>query len=185
MKELMCSELVSRFRDMSDCLVVDYTRVSAPMADELRVLLRKHGAKMRVVRNRIAYRAFKEIGLSDLCTFVQGPSAIIYGSDLGLMCKVVAKWAREHARLGLRGGLCGRAPVTSDDVRRIAELPSIEVLRTRMVSLIARPLMGIAFAAKSVPTRVVVALDGVREKKERDSTSGQPSVVSHELKAEG
>jgi large subunit ribosomal protein L10 len=169
LKELMTRELSSRYAGLQDCLIVNYTRVTASEADELRTELRQIGVRMQVVKNRLGARAFQEIGLSDLCALLKGPSAIVHGPDIVSACKLVVKWSRDHEKLEIRGGLLGRKGLTANEAKRLAELPSAEALRQRAASLVLSPITGILYAVRSVHVKIATALDAIRKRKEQES----------------
>lgn len=173
-KNLMAKELTSRYKDVQDCLVVNYTRVTATEANQLRSELRKQGARMQVVKNRLAARAFKDIGLGEINEFLDGPSAIVSGPDIAVVCKVVKKWSHEHQKLEMRGGLLGRRRLTAPDVKRLAELPSMDALRQRMASLVLSPITGIMYTIRAGTTRIAVAMEAVRKQKEQAAAEEPP-----------
>ena len=167
LKELMTREIATEYADLRDCIVIDYTRVTAVEADQLRAELRKQGAKMQVVKNRLAARAFRESDLSELAAALKGPSAIIYGPDIGSLTKFVSKWAKEHNKVQIRGGIIGRKRLDAGGAKRLAALPPMEALRQQAASLILSPITGIMYAIQAIPTQIAVALGAIRDKKSK------------------
>ena len=173
-RDLMAKELTSRYRDVQDCLVVDYTRVTATETSQLRSELRKQGARMQVVKNRLAARAFKEIGLGEVTEFLDGPSAIVSGPDIAAVCKLVRKWSQDHKKLEMRGGVLGRKRLGAPDVKRLAELPSMDALRQRMASLVLSPITGILYTIQAGAQQIAIALEAVRKQKEQAAPKDEP-----------
>lgn len=169
MKQLMAEELAERHSDLKNCVVMSYAGVSAAEADELRKELRKQGASMEVLRNRIAARAFEKTGLPGMQEIINGPSAMIYGEDIAALCKVYRQWAKNREHVSAQGGLADRKPIMPQDVARIADLPPVEVLRGRMISLVARQIGGLAQGVNSLFSSMARALDEIRKQKEQQS----------------
>ena len=167
MKQLMAEELAERHSELKNCVVMSYVGVSATEADELRKELRKQGASMEVLRNRIAGHAFEKIGLPKMRDFISGPSAMIYGEDIAELCKVYRQWAKNREQAAVHGGLADGQPIMPEDVARIADLPPVEVLRGQMDSLIARQIGGLAQGVNSLFSSMVRALDEIRKQKEQ------------------
>jgi len=168
LKRLMCQELAARYAEVADCVVVDYSGLSAVEADDLRGALRENGARMEVVRNRLATRAFDAIGLGELNPLIEGPSAVVHGEDIAAVCRTLTRWAREHQKLAIRGGALERRRIGPDEVQRLASIPSVEVLRQQMAGLILSPVTGLARAVQGLHRRIAVALEAIRQKKQDD-----------------
>lgn len=169
LKQLMTRQLAGEYAELRDCLVVDYSRVSASEASQLRGELRRQGARMRVVKNRLAQRAFKEVGLDELAAQLDGPCALISGGDLGALCKLVARWSREHEKLSVRGGLLEHKRLTPQQAASVAQLPPLEVLHARIAGAVQSPIAGIACAVRAIGDRLAAALDAIRREKEKAS----------------
>lgn len=169
MKQMMAEELAERHSELNNCVVMSYAGVSATEADELRKELRKQGAGMEVLRNRIAAQAFEKIGLPQMRELIEGPSAMIYGEDIAELCKVYRQWAKGREAVTAQGGLANRQPLKPEDISRIADLPPVEVLRGQMVSLVARQIGGLAQGINSLFSSMVRAMDEIRKQKEQQS----------------
>jgi large subunit ribosomal protein L10 len=178
LKVLVAGELSSRFTGVKDCVVVDYTRVTALESDDLRRELRKVGAKMEVVKNRLATRAFESIGLGELNASLSGPCALVYGADIAAASKVLKKWSADHNKLTVRGGVLGLRRIAVTDVARLAELPPLEVLRARAASLVLSPVVAVMYAVQAVPSRIAVAVDAIRKQKEEASATVASAAAS-------
>ena len=58
---ILLKELTSEFQKMGSCVVVSFNKLQPTQDIELRVKLRAAGVKYRVVRNRLALKAFESL----------------------------------------------------------------------------------------------------------------------------
>ncbi|MFP4055958.1 MAG: 50S ribosomal protein L10 [Candidatus Brocadiia bacterium] len=163
--KLQTEELAQRFRGLSHAVVVDFTGLSAPQADELRALLAEHGGTMMVVKNSLAVRALEQLELPDVAALVDGPTAFVTGSDDPVaLSKRVMDWSRKARVLKVRGGVVEGKALSAQEVQRLAELPSLDVLRAQAVGAIASPLSGLVGALQAVVRNVAAVLQAIAEK---------------------
>ena len=172
LKRLMTREFASHYREVAHCVVVDYSGLTAVEADDLRGALREKGARLEVLRNRLATRAFEEVGLQEVNALIEGPSAIAHGEDIAALCRSVAEWAREHQKLTIRGGTLDRRRISAEEVARLARIPSIDILRAQMAGLVLSPVSGIASVIRSLHRKIAIALEAIRGKKQEDPSQG-------------
>src|SRR5436189_4180790 len=103
-----------------------------PQIDALRSALLQHGAKFQVVKNTLTRRAAEEAGADQLLGMLEGPTAIAFlepDSDPVAAAKVLNEVARVTKILTIRGGVMEGRAITEDDVKELATLPPLDVLR--------------------------------------------------------
>jgi large subunit ribosomal protein L10 len=145
-KERIVAELVERLRTSSTLIVADYRGLDMSAIDDVRTELVKHGARFSVVKNTLTRRAAEAAGVEELNAFLEGPTAIAFVGDGDMVA--VAKALNESARttriLTLKGGILEGRPMTADDVRELASLPPMDVLRGQVLGAVVAPLNAIA-----------------------------------------
>jgi large subunit ribosomal protein L10 len=167
-KELMVAELAAELREMSHAILVDFTGLTAPQADELRATLGEHGASLVVVKNSLAVRALRELGLLDVAEMINGPTAFVRGGDDAVtLSKMLVEWGRGRAPLGVRGGVMDGRAVDATAVAELAALPPLQVLRARVVGAIASPLSGFAGALQGILRSFVGVVKAIAEKEDQ------------------
>lgn len=143
-KERVVSELVERLRASPTLLVADYRGLTMPEIDALRTELLRHGARFSVVKNTLTRRAAEEAGVQALLELLEGPTAIAFieaDGDPVAVAKVLNAAARTNDVLVLRGGVLEGGTISEADVRNLATLPPVDVLRGQLVSAVAGPLI--------------------------------------------
>jgi large subunit ribosomal protein L10 len=142
-KERVVAELADRLRSTETLMVADYRGLSMPEIEELRSRLLEAGARFTVVKNSLTKLAAEAAGTKDVLELVEGPTAIAFleaDGDPVAVAKVLSETARAHDVLVIRGGILDGSLVGDADIKRLATLPSHEVLRAQLAGAVAGPL---------------------------------------------
>lgn len=168
LKELVVKEMVSRYRNVNNYLVVGYQGLKALEFDQLRKDLNKKKISLEIVKNSLAAIAFKEIGITGIVSALSGPSAIVtIEGDPVTMAKETFEWSKKMPPLKLRGGIVDGALLSVVDIGVLAKLPSMQVLRTQVVTGINAPIVGVASAFNSVLRGLATVFQAVKEQKDK------------------
>lgn len=131
------------FADAGAVVVTHYLGLTVAEITDLRGRLRKEGAALKVVKNRLAQKALNGAGAGAHDLF-KGPVAIAYGPDAVSAAKVSAAYARDNEKFTIIGGLMGDQVLDAKGVDVLAKLPSLDQLRGKIVGLLQAPATKIA-----------------------------------------
>ena len=144
-KKLITTEYVARLNASPFFIVVDYTGLTVANFNELRSRLRKGGAEAHVVKNSIFRIAVQEAGIADLAGALNGQLAVITGQkDVSAAAKTLKKFASEFEKPKLKFGHLGNKRLESADLLALADLPSLEVLRGKLLGVLQAPAQKLA-----------------------------------------
>ena len=118
------------------------------------------GAVFRVTKNTLARIAVADTPYAPLDALFTGPTAIAYSADPVAAPKAAVTFARRNDKLAIVGGALPGNLLTTEQVRALAELPSIDELRARMIGLLTTPaarLVGVLQAPGGQLARVLAA----------------------------
>jgi large subunit ribosomal protein L10 len=150
LKRLLSSHLRDALRDSPGVVLVNLGPMTVEKSSELRKFLRgkANGARLRVVHNRTARVAFKEIGYPDTVGgALEGPTAVAYGGDgAPSIAKSLVEWARTDKALVLKGAVAEGEYFDAKGVQALARLPDRKTLRAMLCGAILGPGRGIAAA---------------------------------------
>ena len=187
-KHRVVEQLSERLRDTDTLMVADYRGLTMPEIDELRSKLLEAGARFTVVKNTLARLAAEAAGKQEVLELIDGPTAIAFldsEGDPAAVAKILNDTARTNNVLVIRGGLLEGTVVGDVEIKRLATLPSAEVLRAQLVGAVAAPLTTVVglFAA---PLRDLVGvIDArIRQLEEQGETVPEPEAAAEEPKAE-
>ena len=95
-------------------------------------------------------------------TVTPGSSVRYADPSITAAAKLLADFQKEHEQLQVKAGLVEGQPVTADEVKRLASLPSREQLLSQALGLMQAPLQGFAGAIDSLMYQMVGAIDALR-----------------------
>jgi large subunit ribosomal protein L10 len=168
LKEMMLSEVGERYRGVENMIFVGYRGLSSLAIAEFRTELRKDHVHLRVVRNRIAVRAFEELGRPDkVQDLFDGPTAVMDGEDPVAMAKVALAFAKRNEKLEVKGGVVEGQVLTAREIRQLSTMPGRRDLQAGLVGLMLSPGARLA-AVLSAPAGVLAgAIKALVEKLEK------------------
>jgi len=126
-------------------IATDYRGLSVAEMSELRHQLRNIGTEYHVVKNNLAKFAATNAGKEELSQLLTGPTALAFGNeDVLQLAKALGDYIRiSKTTLSIKGGLIDSKLLDSEQIRRLATLPSIEVLRARLLGLLLSPIVSL------------------------------------------
>jgi large subunit ribosomal protein L10 len=113
-------------------------------ATDLRRRMRAAGATFRIAKNRLAHLALEGTPFDGLRPMLKGPTALAWAQDPVAVAKTTVEFARINEKFVLIGGSLGPRTLDAAGVRQLAELPSLDTLRARIVGMISTPATRIA-----------------------------------------
>jgi large subunit ribosomal protein L10 len=139
-KTIISTEYLTRLNASPYFIVVDYRGLKVGPITELRKRLNKAGAEMHIVKNSLFRLAVKEAGVADLGTTLTGQLAVVTGQrDVSSAAKVVKTFSAEFDKPKIRFGYLKNQRLESAEIVALADLPSFEVLRAKLLGVIMAP----------------------------------------------
>jgi large subunit ribosomal protein L10 len=146
--------------------VTDFSGLNVLRMTEFRRRLRAAGVEYVVVKNTLAQRALAANAVTGLEGHLKGPTGIVLaGADPVAAAKVLADFAKEFEKPAIKIGLVDGKPVTPDQVKRLASLPSREQLLGQLAGALQAPLAQFAGAMNGLMYQVVGALEALRSQR--------------------
>ncbi len=164
-KQNISAEYIARLNASPFFIVVDYQGLKVGPITELRKRLFKVGAEMHVVKNSIFRIAAKEAGVADLTGTLAGQLAVVTGrQDVSSAAKVLKTFTSEFEKPKLKFGYLNSQRMESKDIITLADLPSIEVLRAKLLGLINTPATSLARIINTPATQLAQVIKAKSEK---------------------
>jgi len=148
------------FANAGVIVVTQYSGLTVAELTDLRVKLKGQGARLKVMKNRLAKIALGGKGGDKAGAMFVGPVAIAYSPDPVAASKVVADFAKGNEKLVLIGGIMGDTVLDQAGIKQLAALPSLDQLRGKIIGLIQAPatkIAGVVAAPGAQLARVISA----------------------------
>jgi large subunit ribosomal protein L10 len=177
------AELTERFQSSSGAVLTEYRGLSVAQIGELRKSLGTH-ATYSVVKNTLTKIAAAEAGVTpELTNLLSGPSAIAFvQGDVVEAAKGLRDFARANPLLVIKGGVLDGKPLTPDEIVKLADLESREVLLAKLAGAMKASMAGAAATFAALPTQMARLLAALEAKRatEGDGSAAAPAAASAE-----
>ena len=164
-KAEVVEDLSGVFSKAGSVVVAHYSGMTVAEMSDLRARMRAQGASFRVAKNRLAMRALKGTAVEAIAHLFKGPTGIAYSSDPVAASKVAVAYAKDNGKLVILGGAVGATALDANGVKALAELPSLDALRGKLIGLILAPATKIA-GVVAAPAAQLARVIGAYSKKE-------------------
>jgi len=150
-KAAAVAELTDKFSSSSAVVLTEYRGLTVKALRDLRRSLGEN-ATYAVSKNTLTTIAAREAGVAGIEQLLVGPTAITFvDGDPVVVAKGLRDFARSNPLLVIKGGVLEGKALDADEVRRLADLESREVLLARVaggmqgvlqqaISLVSAPL---------------------------------------------
>ena len=143
-KREFVAALSTVFADTSMVVVTRNEGLTVADVTELRRRMRAAGASFKVAKNRLALLALDGTRFDGLKPLMKGPTAISWSTDPVAVAKAAVDFAKTNEKFVLIGGSLGTQVLDVAGVKALAELPSLDTLRAKLLGLLAAPATRIA-----------------------------------------
>lgn len=165
-KETAVAELSKQFESSNAVLLTEYRGLTVAQLKELRRSIRDH-ATYAVVKNTLTKIAANQAGISAFDEHLQGPSAIAFvHGDPVAVAKSLRDFAKANPQLVVKGGYFDGNPLSADEVTKLADLESREVLLAKLAGAFKASLFGAAYMFNAPLAQAARAVDALRVKQE-------------------
>jgi large subunit ribosomal protein L10 len=142
------AELVSTmhqvFKDTGVIVVAHNTGLVAAQSADFRRKMKEAGGQAKVVKNNLAKLALKDTAFEGLSDLLKGPCIMAYSKDPVVAAKITTAFAKANDKLVVLGGGLGRSVLDANGVKALADLPSLDDLRAKLIGLLNAPATKIA-----------------------------------------
>lgn len=159
-------ELTEKFRESNATVLTEYRGLSVPQLKELRTALGS-GASYRVAKNTLAKRAASDAGVTDLDALFNGPTALTFVTgEVVDAAKTLKNFAKDNEALVIKGGVMDGRAITADEIAKIADLDSREVLLAKLAGAMKGNMSKAAALFAAPASKAARAVAALRDKKE-------------------
>jgi large subunit ribosomal protein L10 len=151
--EILLADLQREFQSMGSCVVVEFGKLLPQQDIEIRGQLRSAGVRYRVVRSRLAKKAFAGMSL-DLGAAMTGRCGVAIAQKEGAIqaAKILRDWIKKtkDAPLQIKGGVVEGTAYVGAAAASIADLPDRDTVHTQIATAISGPARSLATLVSAV-----------------------------------
>lgn len=167
-KTAAIAEMAEKFRSSNAAVLTEYRGLTVKQLTELRGSLRGN-ATYAVVKNTLTDLAAKEAGVTAFEGQLVGPSAIAFvDGDPVEAAKGLRDFAKANPLLVIKGGVLDGRPLTSDEITKLADLESREVLLAKLAGAMNASLSKAVYLFAAPLSQAARAVGALRDKVEAE-----------------
>jgi len=168
-KEEVLAAYVEWLKQSQAVILVEYTGAKMKDLDSIRAKIRETGGEFHILKNTLARRAFADTGMNLPAEFLLQSTAVSFAfSDPASTAKALRDATKGSAFVKVKGGFMGGQVLSQDQVKALADLPPLPVVRAqllgvlqapagKLVRTIAEPARGLAAVIKAFSEKVPAA----------------------------
>ena len=164
-KQYLTKEYTARLNASPFFIVVGYQGLKVEHLTELRKRLTVAGAEIHVVKNTVFRVAAKEAGVADLNGSLTGQLAVVTGKkDISAAAKALKNFGAEFDKLKLKFGYLNNQRLEDKSILALADLPSLDVLRAKLLGLFNAPATKLAILINTPASQLAQVIKAKSEK---------------------
>jgi large subunit ribosomal protein L10 len=169
------AEMTERFQSSSGAVLTEYRGLSVAQLRQLRRSLGEN-ATFAVVKNTLTKIAANDAGVAaELTELLSGPSAIAFvQGDVVEAARGLRDFSRANPFLVIKGGVLDGKVMTPDEIAKLADLESREVLLAKLAGAMKASTAGAAATFAALPAQMARLLAALQEKRGGDAEGGTP-----------
>ena len=166
-REIQIQELHEVFSGIEMAVLTDYRGLTVEEISDLRTKLRDSEARFRVVKNTLSIRAADGTPLESVKEYFTGPVAILYtaGDPVG-PAKALMDFIKGNEKLEVKVGILAGSTIETADIKRLADMPSMETLIAKALSSINAPASNFVRTLNEIPSSFVRVMGSIQRQKE-------------------
>jgi large subunit ribosomal protein L10 len=160
------ASLASVFAETSIVVVTRNAGLTVAEVSELRRRMKVAGASYKVAKNRLARLALEGTPFGGIAPLLEGPTALAWAKDPVAVAKTAVEFAKTNEKLVIVGGALGAQTLSVEGIKALAELPSIEALRAKLLGVLVAPATRLVSVLQAPSGQVVRVLAAYAKKGE-------------------
>ncbi len=157
------SELKEQMENTSSVFVTEYTGLNVHDITILRKNLRENSVKYVIAKNTLMKIAAKEAGFDNIIDYLQGQIALAFGADdPAVAAKILYKSYQDIKKPVIKAFVFDSQLFPGNEITRLADLPSREVLFSQIVSAVESPISNIVSSVDGLFLELVATVDALQ-----------------------
>lgn len=152
----MLAQYEQWLRESKAAFMLEYSRLTVAEVSALRAKVREVGGQAHVVKNTLLELALDRAGFEHKT--LEGTTLIGFtGEDVAALAKVFHEVTRTSETLKLKGGFLDQRYISPDEVKMLAELPPLPMMRAQLLGVISAPATKLV-RTLAEPARMIAAV---------------------------
>lgn len=139
-KETILAQYEEWIKSSQAAILVEYTGVTVKELDGIRAKIRETGGEFHIVKNTLARKVFEANGVKVPGGYLEKSTALVLAfKDAAATSKALLDGTKGIEEIKLKGAFIGAEVLTDAQVKALADLPPLPVLRAQLLGVIQAP----------------------------------------------
>lgn len=163
-KAAAVAELTDKFRSSNAAVLTEYRGLTVAQLKQLRRSLGEN-SEYAVVKNTLTKIAANQAGINQLDDLFAGPTAVAFVTgDPVVSAKGLRDFAKDNPNLVIKGGVLDGKVLSADEIKKLADLESREVLLAKLAGAMKGKQTQTAQLFQALPSKFVRTAEALRAK---------------------
>ena len=153
-KKAVVEEIKEKIGNSKSVILASYNKLTVKEVTDLRNRFRAISSEYKVYKNTLVRKAFDELGISGFDNDLNNATAFIFCPDETSACSTLAKAVKDDPALTEKivpkCGYVGGAYVDAEGIKKLAAIPSREVLIAKMLGCLQSPIANFAYVLGAI-----------------------------------
>ena len=163
-KQTFIANFKESVSDASILLLAHYRGLNVAKMEELRRTAKQEEVSVKVTKNRLVRLALEGTPFDTLSSLLHGPVVALYGKDPIASAKVAWNFSKKEEQLEILGAFVDGKLIELQEIQKLANLPSIDELRGKLVGLLQAPAQKVAAVAGAPAAQLARLFDAYAQK---------------------
>jgi large subunit ribosomal protein L10 len=166
-KKAVVAEVAEVAGSAYSAIAAEYSGLTVEEMTELRAKARESGVYIRVVKNKLARRAFEGTDFACMADGLVGQLILAFSQeDPGSAARVMKDFSKEHDKLVVKLVSIGGKLLEASDIDTLAKMPTYDQAVSMLMAVMKAPVEKLARTMNEVPGKLVRTVAAVRDAKE-------------------
>lgn len=166
-KEELVAQYAELLQQSKGLFLADYSGIGVQRIEELRSEVRKAEGAYHVTKNALLRLALLETGRPVPEELLEGQTATGFAlGELTTLAKALVDFADEEEHFSIKGGMMDGEFLTVEQIEALADLPTLDELRSQIIGLINAPAQNVTFTVANGVRQVVNVLNAYSQQEE-------------------
>lgn len=151
-KQAIVAALTEKLQGACAGVLVDYSGITVAEDTEMRAKLRAENVEYSVIKNTLLRFAAQNAGYGELDEILNGTTSLATSSDDPIApARIINEYAKKLVnRFEIKGGFMDGRVVSVDEIKALAEIPPLPVLRAQVLGTMLAPITSLAIVLKAI-----------------------------------
>ncbi len=120
--------------------ILEYSKMNMKAVDAARAKVREAGGELHIVKNTLFKLVLENGGMAQPKGVFEGSTLVGFAfNDAPMMAKIIADITKNSEVFKVKGGYLGKQAMNQAQIKNLADLPPISVLRARLLGVLLAP----------------------------------------------